>query len=223
MKKKNKTKRQKGGNTCGSNNGIQKQPACNGQIDILGDEIQNGYCLEKQCIDKRYIQLARLHNRIENKMSGKPSIFKDPFTKIEWTDDQLIKVGIEDPLESDYQDEEYIKLVQKYNSTGTRSNFLAELVRPRSLSPISRRPRPRVAEAAESTDRSRLRENERKAARSRYENSLPPPPLSPLPPLPPDATEGRLARRHATEDAEKDAKEDAKMFGKGRRTKRVKR
>lgn len=219
MKQKNKTKRQKGGNPCDKSNGIQKQPACNGQDDILGDEIQNGYCLDKQCIDKRSIQLARLHNRIENKMSGKPSIFKDPFTKIEWTDVQLMEAGIEDPLESDYQDEEYIKLVQKYNSTGTRSNFLAELVRPRSL-----RPRSRVearAEAAESepTDRSRLREDARKAARLRYENYLPPPPL---PPLPRDA-EGWLARRHATEDAKEDAFNDAKMFGKGRRTKRVKR
>jgi hypothetical protein len=221
---KQKTKRQKGGNPCGSNQGIQKQPACNGQDDILGDEIQNGYCLDKQCIDKRSIQLARLHNRIENKMSGKPSIFKDPFTKIEWTDDKLMEAGIEDPLDSDYQDEEYIKLVQKYNSTGTRSNFLAELVRPRSLSPVSR-PRSRVAaaEAAEPTDRSRLREDARRAARLSYENSLPPPPLPPLPPLPRDATEGRLARRHATEDANEDAYRDAMMFGKGRRTKRVKR
>jgi hypothetical protein len=206
MKQKNKTKRQKGGNPCGSNQGIQKQPACNGQDDILGDQIQNGYCLDKQCIDKRSIQLARLHNRIENKMSGKPSIFKDPFTKIEWTDDQLMEAGIEDPLDSDYQDEEYIKLVQKYNSTGTRSNFLAELVRPRSLSPVSRTLRSRVAASAEAepTDRSRLRENARKASRLSYENSLPPPPL---PPLPRDAREGLLARRHATEDAEKDAKD----------------
>jgi hypothetical protein len=220
MKQKNKTKRQKGGNPCGSNkNGIQKQPACNGQDDILGDEIQNGYCLDKQCIDKRSIQLARLHNRIENKMSGKPSIFKDPYTKREWSDDELIEAGIEDPLDSDYQDEEYIKLVQKYNSTGTRSNFLAELVRPRSLSPVSR---VAARAEAESTDRSRLRERAREEARARSANSFPP--FPPLPPLPPDATEGLLARTHARRDAMADAREDAKRFvGKGRRTKRVKR
>jgi hypothetical protein len=111
---------------------------CNGIINsITGVPIQNGYCLAKNCIDKKTLQNLRLsyivprennYNRSDNKKET--GALSDPFTNVIYSNEYLKGIGLEDPsAENAYMlaDSDYNENVEKYREAIEQRNRFNKL------------------------------------------------------------------------------------------------
>jgi len=109
-------------NPCSKNNSsLIKEEKCNGLEDKVSyTDIENGFCLGKNCIDEQNIQRLRLTHldpyEGSTPQKGTPPVagdFRDPFTKRLVKNREMVQAGIRDPTEKNY-DGDHDYNIKKY-------------------------------------------------------------------------------------------------------------
>jgi len=116
-------------NPCENNSSLIKEEKCNGLEDKVSyTPIEKGYCLGRNCIDEQNIQRLRLTHvdpyEGSTPQKGTPPVagdFRDPFTKRLIKNREIVRAGIRDPTEKNYDGDHDYNIVN-YRKHSRRIN-----------------------------------------------------------------------------------------------------